>query len=70
MSSAKEIFETYNAMVPFPITPAKIRAAGYDVGQYLNDLIDALGEAEDSHDPRVQKVLRKVRQIRTNYKKT
>lgn len=60
MSTAREIMERYHARVPFPITPAKIKTAGYDVEQYLKGLIRELGEADDSHVPQVQDALRKI----------
>lgn len=60
MNTAKKVLERYHAKVPFPITPAKIRAAGYDVEQYLKGLICEIGKAADSQEPRVQNFLRKI----------
>lgn len=57
MSSAKEVLDRYNAMVPFPITPAKIKAAGYNPERYTWNLINDIECADDSNDPRVQKFL-------------
>jgi len=45
----KEVLETYNDMVSFPLTVTKIRKAGFAVRPYLCSLAEALRECEDSN---------------------
>ena len=70
MSSAKEILERYHSKVTFPITPGKIKAAGYDVEQFLNGLIADIRRADDSQAPLIQRYLRELGRIKRRYKKT
>jgi len=67
MSTVKEVMEHYHAKVPFPITPAKIEAAGYDVHQYLKEMIHELMKANDWLDPRNQDVLRKLHLLQRSF---
>ena len=45
--TVKEIFYAYDNIVPFPISPQKIRKAGFNVSSYLLGFIEALQEADD-----------------------
>jgi len=46
----KQVLKRHHKLVPFPLTTAKIEAAGYNVTQYLTDLIKELNRCEDSND--------------------
>jgi len=70
MSTVKEVFDHYEAKVTFPITPDKIKAAGYDVGAFLESMIRDVSNAEDSHKPEVQDFLRKIHLLEIEAKKT
>ena len=43
----KEVLKRYQKKVPFLITPKKIRAAGYDVTNYLKELTPQIKCCED-----------------------
>ncbi len=70
----KDVLEKFHKLVPFPITPEKIAAAGYDVDQYFKDMGDLLRQCDDVGDhPRakrmcdmVQKKLRMQNESRHN----
>lgn len=53
----KDVLEKFHKLVPFPITPEKIAAAGYDVDQYFKDMGEALRQCDDvdSH-PRAKRM--------------
>lgn len=43
----KDVLDKFQKLVPFPMTPKKIKAAGYDVGQYLKSIGKELSKCED-----------------------
>lgn len=45
--TTKEVLEKYQKKVAFPITPEKIRAAGYDVTAYLKQLVKEVKNCSD-----------------------
>jgi len=53
----KDVLEKFNKLVPFPITPEKIAAAGYDLDQYIKDMGESLRQCDDvGVHPRAKKV--------------
>lgn len=46
--TVKEVMASYHKKVPFPISSTEIKAAGYDVTQYITDMIMELRKCEDS----------------------
>ena len=61
----KEVLDKYHKLVPFPISPEKIEATGYNVSQYLGDLSDELELCDDYFEhPLAQKVCRMVNDLR------
>lgn len=58
-----EIMYKYEGLVPFPITPNKIKRAGYDVTQYLTDLVGELNCCEDADDPKVRRLVGMIEQV-------
>lgn len=60
----KEVIEKFNKLVPFPITPEKIAAAGYDVAQYIKNMGEALSQCDDvGVHPRVKSVCDMVNEL-------
>lgn len=43
----KEVLKQYHKKVPFPLSPRKIRAAGYDETDYLKELTREIKSCED-----------------------
>lgn len=43
----KEVLREYHQKVPFPLTARKIKKAGYDVSDYLINLLEDLRKCED-----------------------
>jgi len=70
----KNVIEKFNKLVPFPITSEKIKAAGYDVGQYLKSIGEELSQCEDVDEHplakrisgMIQKTLRMTNESRHN----
>ena len=60
---AAQVLDRYNVLVPFPITPEKIAAAGYDVQLFLSNLVNELYQCEDRDRPSVKKTLSAIGQI-------
>lgn len=44
----KQVLKKYHKKVPFPITSAKIKAAGYNVEDYIMSMIAELRSCDDS----------------------
>ena len=61
----KEVLEKYGKMVPYPISPEKIAAAGYDVDKYIKDMGEELSRCDDVGDePLALWVCRMVNDLR------
>ena len=62
----EEVMEKYDKKVPFPISPVKLLAAGYDPRGYLSDLADDLSLCDDYYKPGPQRVIRAVKQLKSS----
>lgn len=60
---AAQVLDQCHQLVPFPLTPEKIAAAGYDVELFLSNLINELCQCEDRNLPSVKKALSAIRQV-------
>lgn len=61
----KDILEKYSQLVPFPITPESIAAAGYDVTEYLCRLTNELYLCDDySEQPRAVQICEMASDLR------
>lgn len=60
---AAQVLDRYYRLVPFPLTPEKIAAAGYDVDLFLSNLINELYQCEDRDLTPVKKTLSAIRQL-------
>ncbi|KKL75410.1 hypothetical protein LCGC14_2055200 [marine sediment metagenome] len=67
MKSVANVLHVYNQLVPFPITAAKIKKAGYYVDVYLSNLITDLQKAEGGSDPKCQDLIRKIHLMAHSY---
>ena len=53
----KDVIEKFHKLVPFPTTPEKITAAGYDVEQYIKEMGESLRQCDDfGVHPRAKKM--------------
>jgi len=60
----KTVMQRFHKLVPFPVTPEKIKAAGYDVTTYLKLILQELSECDDlSESPRAQAVRSLVNEL-------
>ena len=59
-----EVMYKHSELVPFPITPEKIAAAGYNVTQYLTDLINELKCCEDADHVIVQSLVGMIEDVK------
>lgn len=55
-----EVIYKYNRLVPFPISPERIQAAGFNVIDYLRVLVYELSICENHSDPRIRRIVRKL----------
>ena len=60
---AAQVLERYHHRVPFPLSPEKIAASGYDVQLFLSSLTSELYQCEDRDRPPVKKALNAIRQL-------
>ena len=60
---ASQVLDQCHHLVPFPLTPEKIAAAGYDVDLFLSNLVNELCQCEDRDLPAVKKALSDIRQV-------
>ena len=60
----KEVMLKYHKKVTFPLTPRKIQAAGYNVADYLINILDELKLCSDADTKTAQKVIRSLIQVK------
>jgi len=58
--TVKEVMVHYHKIVPFPITPKKIEAAGYDTIDYLINIKQDLERCVDCDDLPAAKIIQAV----------
>jgi len=62
MATVKDVLEKYHKLVPFPITLAKVKKAGYKPEQYLRDLAADLNQCSDKKDGKSKKLIAALNQ--------
>lgn len=68
----KEVLKEYHQKVPFPLTTSKIKKAGYNISEYLTNLIEDLSKCEDfgKHEKTAKKLLEYLEKLRGGTKTT
>jgi len=61
--TTEEVMTHYHKIVPFPITPKKIEAAGYNAIEYLIQIKQDLERCVDRDQPLTVKIIQSVREL-------
>ncbi len=66
----KQVIEKYHKLVPFPISSAKVKRAGYTVEQYLQNITTELNKCSDKKDGKNKKLIASLNKTLAELKKT